>query len=198
VEKMRVVDLVAMGASLIFLLGVAPPAFYQSREIVRRAKCASNLKRIGDAIRRYLNDNKGGWFASEKHVQYHRIKLLPPGKKDLLWPDYVDDLEVFICPSNTKNYPSPMGEYYYEYNYRLRDHVYDDVLYPAITPCVHDTDGYGRNARMDPEDNHGDEGGHILFCDFHVKWIHNTEKKQEWYEAIGGTNPTYNFPMRSR
>jgi hypothetical protein len=47
-----------------------------------------------------------------------------------------------------------------------------DVLHPATTPLVYDTDGYGRrNAHLDPEDNHGAAGANMVFCDYHAEWV---------------------------
>ncbi len=123
----------------------------------------------------------------------------------MLWPEYIDDRRVFICPSNNKDYPCPQGEMNYEYNYRLYHgldnrghHTCDDVLYPAKTPLVHDTDGYSRNKRMDPEDNHGTDGGNAVFCDFHGRWVTNGKNGDQWYNMVGGYHPTYNLPMRNR
>jgi prepilin-type N-terminal cleavage/methylation domain-containing protein/prepilin-type processing-associated H-X9-DG protein len=206
------IELLVVIAIIAILGALLLPAIQSAKDSARRTKCLSNLMQIGRAIRMYLNDNEGRWFPSENSIDYGYLKNLNPRtQKDRLWPAYVDDPKLFICPGNKKDYPDDSGRYYYEYNYRLyrgqdnvsdgdlaNGHTEEDVLEPVRTPCVHDVDGYGRNKRMDPEDNHGKAGGNMLFCDFHAEWIPNGPNGDNWYKAIGGDNPSYNFPYRTR
>ncbi|MDP2898037.1 MAG: prepilin-type N-terminal cleavage/methylation domain-containing protein [bacterium] len=206
------IELLVVIAILSILAALLLPAIQSAKESANRTKCLANLMQIGRAIRMYLNDSDGRWFPSENSVDYGYLKdLNPKTQPDRLWPAYVDDRKLFICPGNKKNYADNSGRYHYEYNYRLfrghdnvsdgdlaHGHVEEDVLEPVRTVCVQDVDGYSRNKRMDPEDNHGKAGGNILFCDFHADWIPNGPNGDGWYEAIGGENPSYNFPYRQR
>ncbi len=200
------IELLVVIAIIAILAAMLLPALQAAKEKTRQTKCLSNLMQIGRAFRLYLNENDGRWPPNELTVRYSYLETIKNQKgKYRLYPTYVDNIEVFKCPSNLKNYPSPNGEQYYEYNYRLfmglddigdqdLDHgrTEEDVLRPPITPMVHDTDGYTTNKRMDAEDNHGTAGGNIVFADFHAKWIPG----QQWFEAVGGDNPAYNFPYR--
>lgn len=206
------IELLVVIAILSILAALLLPAIQSAKEAANRTKCLSNLMQIGRAIRMYLNDNDGRWFPGEQVVDYGYLKDLNPNtQRDRLWPRYVDDRNLFKCPGNKKNYPDTSGRYHYEYNWRLfrgydnvpendlaHGHVEEDVLEPVRTVCVHDVDGYSRNKRMDPEDNHGKAGGNMLFCDFHADWIPNGPNGNSWYEAVGGENPAYNFPYRQR
>lgn len=206
------IELLVVIAILSILAALLLPAIQSAKEAANRTKCLSNLMQIGRAIRMYLNDNDGRWFPGEQCVDYGYLKdLNPKTQPDRLWPRYVDDRNLFKCPGNKKNYADSSGRYHYEYNYRLfrgntdigdgdlaHGRVEEDVLEPVRTVCVHDVDGYSRNKRMDPEDNHGKAGGNMLFCDFHADWIPNGPNGDGWFEAVGGENPSYNFPYRQR
>jgi len=198
IELLVVIAIIAILAALLL------PAIQSAKEAAQRTKCLSNLHQMGRAIRMYLNDSDGRWFLNELSIDYNYLKdRNPRTQPDRLWPAYVDERNLFKCPGNKKDYPGPYNVQYYEYNHRLCPTVAaglieEDVLEPVRTPCVHDVDDYGRNKRMDPEDNHGKAGGNILFCDFHAEWIPNGPNGDGWYEAVGGENPAYNFPYRQR
>jgi len=135
-RKMGVIDLIAIAASLIFLLGMVPPTFYQSRELVHRAKCASNLKRLGTAWAMYLNDYGGfmpafggvmqfGWGVGPgwmdklfPYVYPHEVKKGP------FYPESANtkSTEVFRCPSLQY---SPAGRKYLS-GYILNSRLYLD------------------------------------------------------------------------
>jgi prepilin-type N-terminal cleavage/methylation domain-containing protein/prepilin-type processing-associated H-X9-DG protein len=206
------IELLVVIAILSILAALLLPAIQTAKESANRTKCLSNLHQMGRAIRMYLNDNEGRWFPSELSIDYNYLKdLNPRTQPDRLWPAYVDDRNLFKCPCNRKDYAGPYNVQYYEYNYRLfrghddigsgdlaRGRVEEDILEPVRTVCVHDTDDYGRNKRMDPEDNHGKAGGNMLFCDFHAEWVPNGPNGDNWFKAVGGDSPSYNFPYRQR
>ncbi len=199
------IELLVVIAILAILAALLLPAIQSAKEAASRTKCLSNLMQIGRAIRMYLNDNDGRWFHGEESIDYGYLKdLNPKTQPHRLWPAYVDDRNLFKCPGNKKDYADTSGRYHYEYNWRLCESntapglVEEDILEPVRTVCVHDVDGYGRNKRMDAEDNHGKAGGNMLFCDFHADWIPNGSNGDGWFEAVGGENPAYNFPYRQR
>jgi prepilin-type N-terminal cleavage/methylation domain-containing protein len=200
------IELLVVMAILGILMALLLPALQRANEQARRSKCLSNLKNIGSAYQMFLNENDGRFYNEEKYNQYTWLETLNPNTMSdadkKLWPTYLDTRKVFICPSNKKDYECFSGEKYYEYNYRLGrgydsghpGYMQNDIKFPGKTPLMHDTDGYGpRNKRMDPEDNHGKDGGNMVFCDFHAEWIPNGPNGDRWYAAVGGEGPSYDF-----
>lgn len=111
---------------LVFLALLVPAAFLvlaqRSREQAHRVKCASNLRRIGQSIQIYANDNKGAFprtiFGTDDPnpvpTEYTGVDATDPfgpggpASNDTTAPLYlllrVGDIgpEVFICPSTEK------------------------------------------------------------------------------------------------
>jgi type II secretory pathway pseudopilin PulG len=84
----------AIAAILGILAFLLLPGLFRAREGARRARCMSNLKMVGLALKQYALDNDEAfpWDASEQE-RYYRFF----GK---LHPFYADDLELFHCPSS--------------------------------------------------------------------------------------------------
>ena len=76
------------------LVGFLAPGAMKLREKARRSKCQNNLKQIFYAISAYRDDH------SEQY----------PESLDALYDKYVDDLQVFKCPSSANPVPAaPLG-----------------------------------------------------------------------------------------
>jgi len=80
-----------LGVMLAFLL----PATGKAREAARRAACASNLRQICLAAIRHAQDDPGGYYIPNPENDNNVDNFIP------LYPDYVKDTRIFVCPSTT-------------------------------------------------------------------------------------------------
>ncbi len=152
-QGMAIAGIITSGIALVFALvafaamsaGMLLPAVAKAREEAQRALCGSNLKQIG----------VGCIMWAEDHDEQY-----PSSLKDL-YPDYISELGVFVCPSTDDEVTSAeeideKGSYIYVSGLS-EDSPPDAVL------------AYER------EDNHGGEGRNVLFVDGHVEWVREDE-----------------------
>ena len=101
-----------------------------------QAKCANNLRQIGIALSLYAMDH------SERF----------PKSLDALYPEYVDDMEVFLCPSSGNEVPATpsAGDYAYK---------------AGLTASSDSTEVIA----SDKAGNHK-HGGSVLYVGGQVKW----------------------------
>ena len=101
------IELLVVIAIIGILIGILAPGAMKVREKGRRVKCQSNLHQIYLAISAYRDDH---------NEQY-------PPSLDALYNQYIDDLQVFKCPTSANPVPSaPSGG----------DYVYHAGLSPAV------------------------------------------------------------------
>lgn len=181
--KMKVVDVLVIVASLIFLLGMVPPTFYESREAVLRAKCSSHLRQLMEAITEYAIDYDG-WYPTHSEpdqsisVSWHYRDL------GILYPGYVKSLDLFACPSSDDRMPmltsgfrpnTPFSQTYakqmsYAYSYsgpRGSNKGWKKWA-PATTRILADRHA---SKDLDSGSNHGLEGRNVALADGSVQWL---------------------------
>ena len=113
------IELLVVIAIIGILVGFLAPGAMKLREKARRSKCQNNLKQIYYAISAYRDDH---------NEQY-------PPSLDELADEYIDDLEVFKCPSSANPVPASPS---------AGDYEYLSGLSPAsrsTEPIVQDRDG---------------------------------------------------------
>src|SRR3989338_851236 len=94
------IELLVVIAIIGILVGFLAPGAMKLREKARRSKCQNNLKQIFYAISAYRDDH---------NEQY-------PPTLDALYDQYVDDLEVFKCPTSASPVPAAPSGGDYEYH----------------------------------------------------------------------------------
>jgi len=100
------IELLVVIAIIGILAAILLPALARAREAARRASCANNLKQMGIIFKMYANENHG--------------KFPPPGMKTRIWnhslggwalyPEYLTDVKLFVCPSDSTGDANEMAE----------------------------------------------------------------------------------------
>jgi len=176
-KAFTLIELLVVIAIISILAGMLLPALHRARRQAMRTTCISNLKDFGRAYQLFADDHRGSYPAVIGD-------LYGASGAEKIYPDYISDCRIFYCPLDSDAEPDDIDndgandanscEISYAFALGLK------ISNNSDDPIVSD------NGCGSASDNHGTDGGHVLYLDGHVKWINSGS----WTDSSAATPGT--------
>ena len=107
------IELLVVIAIIGILAAILLPALARAREAARRASCANNLKQWGLIMKMFANENNGSFPPGNTSIPVSNggwvYSWMQGISGEALYPDYWNDPNIAICPSDSRADYDPFG-----------------------------------------------------------------------------------------